>query len=372
MMMTTTRRARARTSFAKTLRVVIVFVIAAAVGPAHGLGFSGDGKEAARSEDSLAAASAKLELRTATADATATTPETDGPVKTSKMSTRRRKKSAKASAKKKIEKEEEEFKAPEPTLGEGESAIGSIHEAIDDDDMEELDDLLRWKPNLREKCQKLGETRHMVPIMKAAFLGNAKAIDLLLDYGANANEIDGLGYSALMRSVMAKCKDCVKILLDAGAVVNYVQKTPLMDLGLTAAKLAMIMREDEIASLLDAAGADKKESGQEKKRRLRQETADRFAEHVKTEGIDVDVDKLLKTTIDDLNVRYGDDPDVTVNFNGTNVTMSLNETKDYTNLAGKVSKQKADDAAKASCDSETAAEGECAFDAGAAAARDEL
>ena len=238
--------------------------------------------------------------------------------------------------------------------------------------MEELDDLLRWKPNLREKCQKLGETRHMVPIMKAAFLGNAKAIDLLLDYGANANEIDGLGYSALMRSVMAKCKDCVKILLDAGAVVNYVQKTQLMDLGLTAAKLAMIMREDEIASLLDAAGADKKESGQEKKRRLRQETADRFAEHVKTEGIDVDVDKLLKTTIDDLNVRYGDDPDVTVNFNGTNVTMSLNETKDYTNLAGKVSKQKADDAAKASCDSETAAEGECAFDAGAAAARDEL
>lgn len=48
--------------------------------------------------------------------------------------------------------EEEEFKSYDFEFGEGESAIGSIYEAIDDDDMEEFEDLLRWKLNLREKC----------------------------------------------------------------------------------------------------------------------------------------------------------------------------------------------------------------------------
>jgi len=276
---------------------------------------------------------------------------------------KRRKKSVKKAAKKPVE--EEEFKPYDPELGEGESAIGSIHEAIDDDDMEELEDLLRWKPNLREKCQKLGETRHYVPIMKAAFLGNARAMDLLIDYGANVNEIDAIGYTVLMRSVLSKCAECVRILVEAGAVVNYVQKTPMMDLGLSAQKLAMLMGEREIAEILRNAGADELETGAEKKRRLQKEGAERFKEHVEAQGIDVDIDKLLNTTVDDLNVKNSQSGDVVVNVNGTNATMTHDETKDYRNLEEKIAQAKlkaeAEARAKEACASD-AGDGSCAFD----------
>ena len=276
---------------------------------------------------------------------------------------KRRKKSVKKAAKKPVE--EEEFKPYDPELGEGESAIGSIHEAIDDDDMEELEDLLRWKPNLREKCQKLGETRHYVPIMKAAFLGNARAMDLLIDYGANVNEIDAIGYTVLMRSVLSKCTECVRILVEAGAVVNYVQKTPMMDLGLSAQKLAMLMGEREIAEILRNAGADELETGAEKKRRLQKEGAERFKEHVEAQGIDVDIDKLLNTTVDDLNVKNSQSGDVVVNVNGTNATMTHDETKDYRNLEEKIAQAKlkaeAEARAKEACASD-AGDGSCAFD----------
>jgi len=288
----------------------------------------------------------------------------EGASEKSGAKTKRRKKSSKIE-KKKLSEEEEKFEVYNPELGEGESAIGSIHEAIDDDDMEELEDLLRWKPNLREKCQKLGETRHFVPIMKAAHLGNARALDLLLDYGANVNEIDALGYSVLMRSVMAKCVDCVKLLLEAGAVVNYVQKTPLMDMGLTASRLAALMNEREIIELLRGAGADEGESGTEKKRRLRGENAEQFAERVKAEGIDVDIDKLLKTTVEDLNIVKHQDGDVVVTVDGKNTTMSLNETRDYTNLEEKLKRSDAEHAKDVVNDVGSCAasdDGECAFD----------
>ena len=67
--------------------------------------------------------------------------------------------------------------------------------------------------------------------MKAAHLGRAKMIDLLLDYGASPNEVDSIGYSVLMRSVMSKDLESVKVLVEAGAIVTYVQKTAMMDLG---------------------------------------------------------------------------------------------------------------------------------------------
>ena len=272
---------------------------------------------------------------------------------------KRRKKSMKKAVKKPAE-EEEEFKPYDPELGQGESAVGSIHEAIDDDDMEELEDLLRWKPNLREKCQKLGETRHMVPIMKAAYLGNAKALDMLLDYGANVNEMDSLGYSVLMRSVLSKCVECVKILVEAGAVVNYVQKNHLMDLGLTAPKLAQLMGEEEIAQILRDSGADEQETGAERKRRLRKEKGEQFKEHVMNEGIDVDVDSLLNTTVDDFDMKHDTDLDVNVHSDGTNMTMKQTETKDYSNLDEKLKQAKERDAKARACAASGETEGECA------------
>jgi hypothetical protein len=347
---------RARWSRGIVARAVIVFVfalvaLAATVTPTVRAA-EVDSASAATSRDDVAA----TEEPTPT-DARESSAE--GDASTKPAPTKRRKKSTKKTVKKPSE-EEEEFKPYDPELGQGESAVGSIHEAIDDDDMDELEDLLRWKPNLREKCQKLGETRHMVPVMKAAYLGNAKALDMLLDYGANVNEMDSLGYSVLMRSVLSKCVECVKILVEAGAVVNYVQKNHLMDLGLTAPKLAQIMGQEEIAQILRDSGADEQETGAEKKRRLQKEKGEQFKEHVMNEGIDVDVDSLLKTTVDDFKMKHNTDIDVTVHSDGTNTTMKQEETKDYSKLGEKIQQAKERDATARACAASGETEGECA------------
>jgi hypothetical protein len=310
-----------------------------------------------------------------------TTRETEATGK--KTTSGRRKKSPKAALKEPVV---EEFDPMDPDafstydstqdLGEGEAAIGGLHEAIDDDDMEELEELLTWKPNLREKCQKLGETRHFVPITKAAYMGNARAMDLLIDYGANVNEIDSLGYSVLMRSVLSKCLECVKILVEAGAVINYVQKSVYMDMGLTAMTLSELMGLDEINAILRSAGGDARESGAEKRRRMQQERNDDFKEFVKNSDLDNgDIDEVLGMT--NLKVKNIKDADVVVSVGGENATMKSSETKDYDKVAetlrkAKESKEKASDSPETTaCDSETGDEGSCAFDA-TSAVKDEL
>jgi hypothetical protein len=252
-------------------------------------------------------------------------------------------------------------------LDEGESAVGSIHEAIDDDDMDELEDLLTWKPNLREKCQKLGETRHFVPIMKAAYLGNARAMDLLIDYGANVNEVDTLGYSVLMRSVMAKCSECVQILVDAGAVVNYVQKTAYMDFGFTALKLSQLVGHQEIYDILVAGGADTGESGGDKRRRLRRDQHEEFKATIEDEGIDVDVDELLSMTSDKLLTNAAQDNEVVVNVDGTNATMKQSEASNRTLMAEKLKEAKK----RASERETTTGDGDTAQECDASAALEE-
>jgi ankyrin repeat protein len=259
-------------------------------------------------------------------------------------------------------------------LGEGESAVGSIHEAIDDDDMDELEDLLRWKPNLKEKCQKLGETRGFSPIMKAAFLGNAKAMDLLIDYGANVNEVDSLGYTVLMRSVLARSLDCVKLLVDAGAVINYVQKTVVMDLGLSAIKLGELMRETEIVKVLREAGADSSESASEKRRRKAKEQSEVFRSAVSESDLDIDVDALLRMTAEDLKMTNNNDLDVTVHVNGTNTTIKQRDSaQKYAEMANEARIADEKDAAAGDaedkpkkCSIDDDESGECAYDPNAA------
>ena len=143
-----------------------------------------------------------------------------------KQERREKKRLKKLERKEEKKMKEEKRKEEEKKIREGESPAGSLHEAIDDDDFDELEDLLKWKPNLKEACKRIGQTKDFTPIMKAAHLGRAKMIDLLLDYGANPNEIDSIGYSALMRAVMSKNVESVKVLVEAGAIVTYVQKTP--------------------------------------------------------------------------------------------------------------------------------------------------
>jgi ankyrin repeat protein len=328
-------------------------------------------------ESQVAATAAEVEaVKPSAVEPTPTKAQAQADADASSEPKKRRKKSKKAAVK--VEDDDRDVFKPMTSsdLEEGESPAGSIHEAIDDDDLDELEDLLKWKPNLKEKCQKLGETRGFSPIMKAAFMGNAKAMDLLIDYGANVNEVDGLGYTVLMRSVLARSLDCVKLLIDAGAVINYVQKTAVMDLGLSAMKLAELMRETEIIKALREAGADTGESGNAKRRRKAKEQADRFRDIVDDSGLDVDVDALLSMTAEDLKMTNNNNLDVSVHVNGTNTTIKQKDSpKKYAEMLQKESES---DATKAESDGEDEGEakkcsidsddesGECAYDPNAA------
>ena len=241
----------------------------------------------------------------------------------SRKERRREKKRLKKLAREQKKKEEEEAKRQkEKELREGESPAGSLHEAIDDDDLEELKDLLRWKPNLKEPCKRIGQTKDFTPIMKAAHLGRAKMIDLLLDYGANPNEMDEIGYSALMRAVMSKNLDAVKVLVDAGAVVMYVQKTPMMDLGLSALKLAQMTSRDDMVKVLVSAGANPDDDQFERRERERERATEDFKKSAEEAGIDFDA----SVTVDNLNVKRKDDNvDILISHEGKNETVKGSE-----------------------------------------------
>jgi hypothetical protein len=201
---------------------------------------------------------------------------------------------------------------------EGESAAGSLHEAIDDDDFDELEDLLRWKPNLNEPCKRIGKTKDFTPIMKAAHLGRYKMIDLLLDYGANANEVDSIGYSVLMRAVMSKSLESVKVLVDAGAVVTYVQKTAMMDLGLSAMRLAQMTNRRDMVDALEQAGANPNDDEFERRERKREELMEKMKRDAEESGIEFD----SIVTPDKMNVKRGDDDvEILISHEGKNETV---------------------------------------------------
>ena len=217
---------------------------------------------------------------------------------------------------------EEKRKEEEKKIREGESPAGSLHEAIDDDDFDELEDLLKWKPNLKEACKRIGQTKDFTPIMKAAHLGRAKMIDLLLDYGANPNEIDSIGYSALMRAVMSKNVESVKVLVEAGAIVAYVQKTAMMDLGLSAIKLAQMTGRKDMVDVLKEAGANPNEDLFEKREMKKEQLLEEMEREAKENGIQFDG----KVTADKMNVKRGDDDiDILIQHDGKNETVKGSE-----------------------------------------------
>ena len=235
-----------------------------------------------------------------------------------KRERREKKRAKKLERERQRREEEEEKKREEQKAREGESPAGSLHEAIDDDDFDELEDLLKWKPNLKEPCKKIGQTKDFTPIMKAAHLGRAKMIDLLLDYGANPNEVDSIGYSVLMRSVMSKDLESVKVLVEAGAIVTYVQKTAMMDLGLSAMKLAQMTGREDMVNVLKEAGANPNQDLFEKRERRNEELMKEMEREAQENGIEFDG----KVTADKLNVKRGDDDiDIMIQHDGKNETV---------------------------------------------------
>ena len=239
-----------------------------------------------------------------------------------KQERREKKRLKKLERKEEKKMKEEKRKEEEKKIREGESPAGSLHEAIDDDDFDELEDLLKWKPNLKEACKRIGQTKDFTPIMKAAHLGRAKMIDLLLDYGANPNEIDSIGYSALMRAVMSKNVESVKVLVEAGAIVTYVQKTAMMDLGLSAIKLAQMTGRKDMVDVLKEAGANPNEDLFEKREKKKEQLLEEMEREAKENGIQFDG----KVTADKMNVKRGDDDiDILIQHDGKNETVKGSE-----------------------------------------------
>ena len=239
-----------------------------------------------------------------------------------KQERREKKRLKKLERKEEKKMKEEKRKEEEKKIREGESPAGSLHEAIDDDDFDELEDLLKWKPNLKEACKRIGQTKDFTPIMKAAHLGRAKMIDLLLDYGANPNEIDSIGYSALMRAVMSKNVESVKVLVEAGAIVTYVQKTAMMDLGLSAIKLAQMTGRKDMVDVLKEAGANPNEDLFEKREKKKEQLLKEMEREAKENGIQFDG----KVTADKMNVKRGDDDiDILIQHDGKNETVKGSE-----------------------------------------------
>jgi len=239
-----------------------------------------------------------------------------------KRERREKKRLKKLERERKRKEQEREKRKEEQKLREGESPAGSLHEAIDDDDFEELEDLLRWKPNLKEPCKRIGQTKDYTPIMKAAHLGRAKMIDLLLDYGANPNELDSIGYSVLMRAVMSKDLESVKVLVEAGAIVTYVQRTTMMDLGLSAIKLAQMTGREDMVEVLKEAGANPNLDLYEKREQKKEKIMQEMEREAKEKGIPFDP----KLTADKMNVKRGDDDiDILIQHDGKNETVKGSE-----------------------------------------------
>jgi ankyrin repeat protein len=95
------------------------------------------------------------------------------------------------------------------------------------------------------------------PVRQAVIWQDARLLNLLLQYPNLVDRVDERAYSPLMAAVVRKWTEGVKLLIDAGASVNY--RTPS---GRTALFCAIFVRDIEITRLLIDNGADVVQSGE--------------------------------------------------------------------------------------------------------------
>ncbi len=99
---------------------------------------------------------------------------------------------------------------------------------------------------------------YTLALQQIAFLGNAKAIRLMLDHGADVNAFDPTGRTALMYAAVSDLLsvECVKLLIEHGADVNAVDKHQKSgDTGYTALDIAKQNGNTPVVELLLKAGA---------------------------------------------------------------------------------------------------------------------
>jgi len=99
---------------------------------------------------------------------------------------------------------------------------------------------------------------YTMALQQIAFLGDAKAIRLMLDHGADVNAFDPTGRTALMYAAVSDLLpvDCVKLLIERGADVNAIDKHQKSgDTGYTALDIAKQNGNTPIVELLLKSGA---------------------------------------------------------------------------------------------------------------------
>lgn len=76
----------------------------------------------------------------------------------------------------------------------------------------------QFKSNYRDVD--LPDANGRTPLLWAAWRGEAQKVRILLELGASSNKVDLEGYSALARAAQSGHLDCVRILIDGGAMVT--------------------------------------------------------------------------------------------------------------------------------------------------------
>ncbi len=116
------------------------------------------------------------------------------------------------------------------------------------------------KGNLRAVEQLVNNDRSLVhirdqrgatPFILASYYGHAEMAAFLLDNGADINETDGSGNTALMGICFKGHTDIAKLLLEKGAEVNHINA-----MGATGLIYAATFKQLEIARLLLRYGAN--------------------------------------------------------------------------------------------------------------------
>lgn len=119
------------------------------------------------------------------------------------------------------------------------------------------------------------ETEKTSCLQEASALGNLEIVNYLLEHGANVDQQNSKGKTALHRAVYKKQKEVVKLLIDCGADVNLednTERTPLHWAGTVCIYFAVLRHWTaffgyyEIAKMLVDGGADLVKIDKTKKR----------------------------------------------------------------------------------------------------------